>query len=315
MRLLGWILLLIGIGCLTQSQAFWQSRDSNYDISISGGIGGETTGPGDLGIAGISMWWGLRCYQATSSGNVADVWDSATGNTTETLLKCSGSGGKINQTINPLSITCAIGCVVATLYDQSGQTLCNAGASPCNLTQATNANRPTLIQNCLGIQPCMAWTSTQLLVAAISGNAVAQTFTVSSVAKRTGSFTSQSTITGMSGGQVQVMFFSTANQVAAYAGTLSAGVAATDSSWHALQMIFNNASSTINVDNATITGSLTTNTNGWGGGGTLPCMGKCNNALTGNTAEVGVWSGGFSAGNQTAMCHNQYTYWGTSVSC
>jgi len=37
LRLLAWLLLTLGVGCLGQAGAFWQSRDSNFNVSISGG--------------------------------------------------------------------------------------------------------------------------------------------------------------------------------------------------------------------------------------------------------------------------------------
>lgn len=52
--LLVWALLLAGIFCLAQqpTKAYWQSRDSNYNIAISGGGGGVTFNFADsVGIA------------------------------------------------------------------------------------------------------------------------------------------------------------------------------------------------------------------------------------------------------------------------
>lgn len=41
--LLIWFLLLAGIACISQSEAFWQSRDSNYNQNVVSGGGGTTT--------------------------------------------------------------------------------------------------------------------------------------------------------------------------------------------------------------------------------------------------------------------------------
>lgn len=43
MRLLIWSLLLIGIICCSQADAFWQSRDSNYNLVINGGCSQYTS--------------------------------------------------------------------------------------------------------------------------------------------------------------------------------------------------------------------------------------------------------------------------------
>jgi hypothetical protein len=37
--------------------------------------------------------------------------------------------------------------------------------------------------------------------------------------------------------------------------------------------------------------------------------------LNGYITEAGLWNIGFSTGQATSMCHNQYLYWGTAVSC
>jgi len=38
--IIAWALLLAGFACLGQASAFWQSRDSNYNISANVGGGG-----------------------------------------------------------------------------------------------------------------------------------------------------------------------------------------------------------------------------------------------------------------------------------
>ena len=92
------------------------------------------TGIGD--IAGLSSnnpiaWWGLRCFSSTTSGTIADITDSATGNTTGTRLQCA-AGGIVTAVVSAsactfvtgfacstLATTCAVGCNVRELYDQS----------------------------------------------------------------------------------------------------------------------------------------------------------------------------------------------------
>jgi hypothetical protein len=74
-RLLAVILFCAGLFCITQSEAFFQSRDSNYNISIVSGGGSTTTwNPSDKD-PGITL----------SNGNL-----TATSSTT--LANCSVSG-------------------------------------------------------------------------------------------------------------------------------------------------------------------------------------------------------------------------------
>lgn len=134
---------LVGLCLLaTGANSFWQSRQQ---VSI-GGAPPAYTGPGDVaGWSGAYGYWGLRCYNAAYAGNVADVWDKATGTTTHTLLTCS-AGGTVNQTINSLATTCAVACVVKQLYDQVGSQ---------QLTVPGGLNPPDLVLNIVGGLPAM----------------------------------------------------------------------------------------------------------------------------------------------------------------
>jgi hypothetical protein len=62
-----WALLLCGLLCLTQADAFFQSRDSNYNVAISGGAP-AFTGPGDI-VTGWDFWFGLRAFSSATRGN------------------------------------------------------------------------------------------------------------------------------------------------------------------------------------------------------------------------------------------------------
>jgi len=77
-------------------------------------------------------------------------------------------------------------------------------------------------------------------------------------------------------------------------------------------MIFNGASSTMNIDNVATTKNPGTN-------GITSKINFGNVAGGGTTGvdvfEFGIWPVGFSSGQQTSMCHNQFTYWGTTTSC
>lgn len=253
------------------------------------------TGPGD--IVSFSSWYGLRCYATAYSGNVAAVWDSATGTTVETLLTCS-SGGTINQTINPLSTTCTVGCVVKTLYDQAG--------GGFDLTQSTLANMPTYTANCVGTtKPCMSFISAQLLVAG-SGWAQFGSLSFSMVAERTSGFNAFTDVLGTSpNGNVQFGFYSSAATSFLFGGTV-ATVVTTDSAFHGMQGLINGASSKINIDG-------TSNTVSAGGSSVASdalCMGKCTNGGNPfNVTEAGAANGDISA-FFAALNTNQHAYWG-----
>lgn len=261
------------------------------------------TGPGDV-TSGAKAWWGLRCYANAYSGDVADVWDSATGSTTETLITCS-AGGILNQTVNPLATTCASGCNVKTLYDQSGASFCNSGASACNLTQATNADRPTYTQNCIGSLPCMTFTTSQSLEGATSWE-LTQTYTGYGAGERTGSTSSYNIITGDSTGDAELGFSNSANTAFIYSGSVATKSSVNDNTFHVLQARFSGSTSILQADSSQTTG-LSAGSNNQDN---EPCMGKCSsNGLAGNALEAGWWSGDQSA-NFSTMNSNVHTYWG-----
>ena len=106
--------------------AYWQSRDSNYNLSI-GGSPPSYTGPGDV-VSGAVAWWGLRAYNGTYAASLgklanictpldavcADVNSDTSGN-----FNLSGTGALLCN--NSTSI-----CTVKILYDQSGALSCSS---------------------------------------------------------------------------------------------------------------------------------------------------------------------------------------------
>ena len=278
------------------------------------GVGGETvpavsasyTGPGDV-VSGATAWWGLRCYNNAYSGNVAAVWDGATGNTTETLLTCS-PGGTINQTVNSLSTTCAVSCVIATLYDQTGNSH--------DVTQATNSQRPTFTQSCLGSNPCAAFlgSSTQLLKSAATIGTLTQPNTLAMVSIRTGAFTTKGAVFGDSTGNLAYAYSNTANQIAVYNGTNNATSAVSDSAWQSMIYILQSTSSVFYLNAVSTTISGNPGTNSISGSAQLG-EDDYGDKMTGDLMELGVWNSGFNSTQATNMCHNQYLYYGTPTSC
>lgn len=299
--LLVWALLLAGIVYLSQqpTKAYWQSRDSNYNIAISGG-GAAFTGMADI-VPSPFACWSLRACSAATRGtkalNVCNVADVACAD----LLTDGTTGSLVIPTIGGSSCS-IVSCTIKTAYDQSGAANCTPA---CDVTQATIASRPTLVVSCVGGLPCMACSGTQFLVSPASAGIV-QTFSASAVAKRTGNTSAFSDIIGIdNGGNAQFLFNNSANQVILYAGTLTAGVTAADNAFHAFQGIYAGAASAIYLD-----GSSTTGLNAGTANGSAMSLCTGTNSLTGNIAEAGLWPVGFNGTQQANMNTNQHSYWG-----
>jgi hypothetical protein len=281
----------------------FQSRGA---LDAGGGGGGGYTGPGDV-VSGAAMWWGLRCYNTAYTGNVADIWDTATGSTTETLLTCS-SGGTINETIHSLATTCATSCNVKTLYDQSGANSC--ASNPCDMVQLTNASRPIFTRSCIGSLPCIAFTSansqyiTQPAPNTYGGQA--QPFTYSGVGYET-TAVNGSILIFASGGGNNFEFRNTPS--IQLNGGSNFSVASSTATWYAIQGLANGASSILYINGASTGGSAGTNAIA---ASVHPQIG-----LTGfgefcdcRINEVGFWGSAFTAPQQSSMNANQRAYWG-----
>lgn len=285
--------------------------DSNYNTNIAAG-GGGYTGPGDV-VSGALAWWGLRCYNSAYAGNVAQIFDAATGNTTQTLITCS-TGGVLNETINALSTTCAVACEVATLYDQSGNTNCTTA---CDLTRA-HANRPTFTRTgCAGLSGTKTWclttnTATPLNMSGPNwnGGTIAQPYTAYCANTWT-NFPANNACSSIETATTGYQLLTLSNgQLDAYAGTDTNNGTATANTWYSFQFIFNGASGASYVNGTSLTarnaGAQTIQNTGQVRLGT-DFFGDTANTLF---VEAGVWSGGFSGGNQTSMDGNVRAYWG-----
>lgn len=308
-----WRLAIVGIICA--SLFAWNVALPQSNI-VGGGLYGDVkrssggyTGPLDvMGTANTSFWMGLQCPYNTYSGDLADVWDAATGSTTETLLTCS-SGGTINQTVHTLAVTCASGCNIATIYDTSGQTNCTSAA--CNLVQATNSLRPPLSQSIISgklVAQCTG--STFMATANNFSGTLSQPFSMSAYAEQT-SVASYGTILGTFDGGLALgglFYTATANQVLMYvSSSLTAFASEMDGTFNAIQALFNNASSEYNV-NGTVTGVNIASTDSLYTGAPLAICDTNSQPLTGYFAEGGAFTGDQSSKFAT-MSSNQATRW------
>jgi hypothetical protein len=258
------------------------------------------TGPGDV-VSGATAWYGLRAYNAayaTGSNKAINVRRASDNATSDINILSTGA-----LDVATASTFCALTtCFLTKAYDQSGHSF--------DYSQATAGSQAQLIFNCLGTLPCVQFSGSQKMATGAVTN-LTQPFTVSQVAERTGSFTSFGVIFGSSG-TAQSEFNGSANSWSEYAGNRFSATAS-DSAWHAGQYVFNGASSSIKVDATTTSGNASTNSTS-----TQYCLsGNCGGAflITANLGELGLWPSGISSGNQTSLCHNQFLYWATSVSC
>lgn len=282
-------------------------------LGAGGGTGGTYTGPGDIAGSAI-MFFSTRCYsRTTNSKNVADVWDSSTGSTTETLLTCS-SGGVVNETVNPLATTCGSGCVVKTLYDQIG-TFCGS-SQPCDVTQATNSKRPTLTTNfnssghsCL----TFAGASSQILISTNNLGNQAQPLSFSNVVERTANFTTSQYNVDFRSGSLSFNFQTSTNTNGFFAGNTGETWTQSDSTLHATGVSVNSGTNAFYVDGATASGAAggPVGNNGMASSGTAALGGKGNNTLflTGNICESAVWTSVLSSSTFTSLANNQLAWW------
>jgi hypothetical protein len=158
----------------------------------------------------------------------------------------------------------------------------------------------------------MTFSGTQKLAATSSlTSSNAQPYTFSGVAIRTGGFTTKQFYFTTSG-QAAAGFAAAANTFDFFSNADATQTGVADSAWHAIQVTANGASSNYYID-----GSSTTHNPSTLGTGIGPINigdDSFSERLQGSITEVGVWAADKSA-NNSAMCHNQFTYWGTSTSC
>lgn len=270
------------------------------------GAGGVSTvaaanpGPGDV-VASAKVWWGLRGYTQAFTGNAAQICTPLD----VACLDVTVTNGILNATTLG-TLACnniTVICTIKILYDQSGANSC--GGAACNLTQATIANRPLYVVGATNGRPCMQHqASPATSIVNSTGFNLAQTFSFSTVAKRTGGtsnygyviFSSPLTAAGFDNG---------ANSVFAVAGAIF-NTAGTDNSYLAVQTLFNGSPlSSITVGNSTTFGNV--GTSGLTAGNIQ--MGDASFPVTGLICEGGVWSGLFSGGNIAAMYANQQAWY------
>lgn len=146
--------LLIGAAILSgiPAQAFWQSRDSNYNISIASGS--SYTGPLDV-VSGAKACYALRgCSASESTGLVTKInVRRASDNTTENIVILSNGNldlatmdtfAGVDATANCTIATTSATCTSASSTPHTGSTLSGSGITqPCYVT-AVSGTAPSV---------------------------------------------------------------------------------------------------------------------------------------------------------------------------
>ena len=205
--------------------------------------GGGYTGPGDV-VSGAYAWYSCsRGYNAADTANACNVCLPA--DTTCADLTLSAGFVVLPGSLSTCNITTVI-CTVKTAYDKSG--------NGRNVTQATEANRPTFrpamaSNGCpTTALPCMLFTaaSSQRLITA-GGFTISQPVTFSIVSNKASASNGQEQF-----GFAAEMFLFTnnaVNRLTIWTGAASTpNVTVSDTAWHALQAVVNRTSSNIYVD-------------------------------------------------------------------
>lgn len=255
------------------------------------------TGPGDL-VSGATAWYGLRAYSAavaaTGTQKAINIRRASDQATTDILILPNG-----NLDVATATTFCnATSGFITAWYDQSG--------NGNHAVQATPASQPQLVFSSIGGKPAVVFAGAQLLSGG-SFTAFAAPVSMSAVVARTAAFTVGAVLTAGTGTVLEVLF-ANANQISIYNGA-QLFVAATDSIAHAMQFLFNGASSVISVDGAETSGNAGT-TNLAAAPIYIGARSTLMN-LTGPIGEAGMWPVGFTAPNRAAMRANQKTYWAT----
>ena len=281
------------------------------DASIAAGC--TVTCPGDLGYGTPRAFYGFRCYTYAYSGDVADIWDAATGSTTETLITCS-NGSLVATSPTAIATTCAAGCVVKKLYDQSAGN--NCASASCDLVGATAVgNDATFLYqsaSCgmnsgLSCLQCPSAPSAAPLISANLLSSTVQTFYFSLVfydaTPASNGYIAEIAVTP------SLVQYSTAAKISFGSGTLTTGVTAAASTWHSVQVTFAGASSAIDIDGSS-TGSLNAGTTAASGKLVLCSTAAATMPLSnGYIAEWSVWPSA-STFSASGMTTNQQSFYG-----
>lgn len=277
--------------------------------AIDPAVAASYQGPGDI-VASATAWGSCaRAYNAAyanGTNSMCDLVDSTTGSVAICTLRvlttgfvdlagsyCTGS------TTPTLACAAAAGgaCKVTKVYDQTG------GGN--HWTNATAAQMPTLTFSAQNSLPGLTYTSAaNASLANVNSIVAAQPYSLTGVAKRTANFTTAQMVLATGSGTVFQFGFNTSTNTA-FINYVAAAITATasNSAFHALQGVVNNASSVLTVDGTDTTGTVSSSsawTNAFRIGRGSACC-----TIDGVIMEVGFWnSKAFSVGERTSLDSN-----------
>jgi hypothetical protein len=266
-------------------------------------------GPGDIS-PGAWAGGGLRAYaRATIGSRVANICNAGDANCADVNTTSLGDFNVVAAQSAPLNCGGAGGtCTVKTLYDKTGNTNCTTA---CDFSNATAANRPTLVFNDTAAgKACMRFNgSSQFL--ATPGSTPNQPFTFSSYAIATGNFTSTTSIAGFANTFDQVIIgHINPDTLVMYDASAQPTATAVDNVFHAIQSIFDNTGgSSIYIDGVSTLMNLLS---GVGGNGSPITLGSAKSASlfwTGDICEISLSPSAFNPSTQAAMNTNQTNYY------
>jgi hypothetical protein len=272
-----------------------------------GPMNGPYVGPGDI-VGGATFWLGLRAYNAATTGTKAVNIRRSSDNATQDFNTL------FNGNLDTVSIAAFIGGgngFITELYDQTG--------NGNHFTQTTAANQPSYVASALGSLPAISVAaSTSQFIFLTTAAGLSQPFTFSNVLNFTNGAAQNDMIDFHDAGSVNFILqtFNTtaANEVVLYAGNVTSTVTCSAGFWHALQSVFNGASSIINVDNLVSTPGTPGSGGVPAGAGNLWSLGARatggTSPITADFTETGMWSSALSNTQQASLNYNQHGYWG-----
>lgn len=283
-------------------KAFWQSRDSNYNIAISGGA---YQGPGNLSLGTWGAFWSCRAFSAATAGTKAYRIINET-TTLQTDINSLSNG--FCDTTTPVTFCTGAVCKIVTYYDQTGGTNCSGSA--CDITQGTDSGRPTWQASTLNSWPCANVATAGSTVGLTTANnftgGASQPVTLVALSERTGAFTTaQRIITNLLSGPPMIFNYrGLANGISINAGGTQVNATASDSAFHVTIARLQGASSALWVDAGTpSTGSIGTNAFS---SSDIYVMNDNSvaNSLQGNFCEGGIMLAAIATGNVPTLNTN-----------
>ena len=223
----------------------------------NGGGGAGFQGPGDIISGAVAFYSAGRAYNAAyaaAQSPLADIVDTTTGLATCTFNVGTNGFANLSAVVCPtaspiVSVTtfCTVthvGCSITKLYDQTG--------NGNHVVQATLANMPALTFNAQNGLPCAAGTGNAAVGLATAGSITqAQPVTYTSVAERSGSFTTGQYLFSNASSTARLQYATSTNTIQINNGA-TVSLTASDSAPHAILIVALAANPLFAIDSAQI---------------------------------------------------------------